>query len=59
MKHQVALPPALTIVAQVVATLVGGWLGLLLATPLTAALLTLVQKVYLESALGEDDAQAA
>jgi predicted PurR-regulated permease PerM len=58
MRRVVALPPALTIVAQLVVTLIGGWLGLLLATPLTAAVLVAVQKVYLEDILGEEDAQA-
>jgi predicted PurR-regulated permease PerM len=58
MRRVVALPPALTIVAQLVVTLIGGWLGLLLATPLTAAILVAVQKVYLEDILGEEDAQA-
>jgi predicted PurR-regulated permease PerM len=59
MRRVVALPPALTIVAQLVITLLGGWVGLLLATPLTAVTLVAVQKVYLEDILGEEDAQAA
>lgn len=56
MRRAVALPPALTIVAQLVGTLTAGWLGLLLATPLVAALMVVVRKVYLESVLGEADA---
>ena len=56
MKRAIALPPALTIIAQLIGTLTAGWLGLLLATPLVAAIVTVVQKVYLESILGEKDA---
>jgi predicted PurR-regulated permease PerM len=59
MRRAVALPPALTIVAQLIGTLTAGWLGLLLATPLVAALMVLVQKVYLESVLGEENAREA
>lgn len=56
MKRAVHLPPALTIIAQLVGTLTAGWLGLLLATPLVAAIVVAVRKVYLESILGEPDA---
>jgi predicted PurR-regulated permease PerM len=56
MRRAIALPPALTIVAQLVGTLTAGWLGLLLATPLVAAIVVVVRKVYLESLLGEPDA---
>jgi predicted PurR-regulated permease PerM len=58
MKRALSLPPALTILAQLVGALTAGWLGLLLATPLVAALLVLTQKVYLEDVLGEKDAAA-
>jgi predicted PurR-regulated permease PerM len=53
MRRAIALPPALTIIAQLVGTLTAGWLGLLLATPLVAAIVVVVRKVYLESILGE------
>ena len=56
MKRAVALPPALTILAQLIGTLTAGWLGLLLATPVLAAIVTVVQKVYLENVIGEADA---
>ena len=59
MKRAISLPPALTIVAQLVGTLTAGWLGLLLATPLIAAIVVVVRKVYLESLLGEEDAANA
>jgi len=51
------LPPALTLVALLVAALLFGWLGLLLAGPATAALMVLVQMVYVEDTLGERDAR--
>jgi len=52
-----SLPPALTLVALAVAALLFGWLGLLLAAPTTAALLVMVQMVYLEDTLGETNAR--
>ena len=56
-RRTVELPPALTLVALLVAALLFGWLGLLLAAPATAALMVLVQMVYVEDALGERDAR--
>jgi predicted PurR-regulated permease PerM len=56
-RKTVSLPPALTLVALAVAALLFGWLGLLLAAPATAALLVLVQMVYLEDTLGESNAR--
>jgi predicted PurR-regulated permease PerM len=53
-KRTVSLPPALTIVSQVVmGTLIGG-LGIVLATPLAAALLVVVKRAYVQDALGDD-----
>ncbi len=52
-KRMVAIPPALTIVAQVLAGVLSGGLGLLLAAPLTAAALVLVRRLYIEDLLGE------
>ena len=52
-RRTVELPPALTLVALLVAALLFGWLGLLLAAPATAALMVLVQMVYVEDTLGE------
>jgi predicted PurR-regulated permease PerM len=45
----VSVPPALTLAAQM---LLGG-LGLALASPLTAAAIVLVQKLYIEDTLGD------
>jgi predicted PurR-regulated permease PerM len=56
-RRTVELPPALTLTALLVGALFFGWLGLLLAAPLTAALLTTVQMVYVEDTLGERDAR--
>lgn len=53
-QRSVALPPGLTIIAQVLLSVILGWLGLLLATPLTAAVLVVVKMLYIEGALGDD-----
>lgn len=53
-QRSVSLPPALTIIAQVLLGILLGWLGLLLATPLTAAVLVLVKMLYIEDILGDD-----
>lgn len=53
-KKTVWLPPALTIVMQVLAGLLFGPLGVVLATPLTAAVLVIVKMLYLEDLLGEN-----
>ncbi|HEX6279989.1 MAG TPA: hypothetical protein VFZ49_08230, partial [Pyrinomonadaceae bacterium] len=52
-RETVELPPALTVVFQLaLATLVGG-LGLVLATPLLAMIVVVVQLVYLQDILGD------
>jgi predicted PurR-regulated permease PerM len=45
-QQAVALPPALLISAQVLLGVAVGWLGLLLATPLTAGVVVLVRELY-------------
>jgi predicted PurR-regulated permease PerM len=52
-KQAVELPPALTITAQVLMAVLAGGLGLALATPLAAAVLVLVQRLYIEDTLGD------
>jgi predicted PurR-regulated permease PerM len=47
-KKTVSLPPALTIVGQLVLGTLAGGLGLIVATPLTAAALVLVKRLYVE-----------
>ncbi len=50
------LPPALTLLAQVLlGTLVGG-LGVVVATPLTAAAIVFVKRFYVEDVLGDENA---
>lgn len=52
-RRAVSLPPALTLVAQVLLSVLFGFMGLLLATPLTAATLVLVKILYLRDVLGD------
>ena len=54
-QRTVSLAPALTIAAQVLFGVLAGTMGLLLATPITAATLVLVRKLYLEDVLGDAD----
>lgn len=52
-RETVELPPGLTVVFQVgMAVLVGG-LGLILATPMLAAIMVFVQMVYIQDVLGD------
>ena len=50
----ISLPPALTIASQILFAYLAGGLGLLLATPLTAVLIVLVQLFYIRDVLGKD-----
>lgn len=54
-KKAVSLPPALTILSQTVLGAVFGAVGLLLATPLTAAALVFVRSAYIEGVLERSD----
>lgn len=54
-KQTVELPPVLTILSQTVLGSLFGPLGLILATPLTAAGVVLVRKVYVEDVLGDKE----
>jgi predicted PurR-regulated permease PerM len=60
MKGQIHLAPALTIVAQALMTLAFGFLGLMVAVPLTAALIVPVKLLYVEDVVGDamSDAEA-
>jgi predicted PurR-regulated permease PerM len=49
----VLLPPALTLTVQIVMSLLLGGIGLLLASPLVAAGLVMVKKLYVEDVLGD------
>ncbi len=52
-KNRVFLPPAVIIFAQVLLVFTGGILGLAIATPLAAVVVTLVKMLYIEDLLGE------
>ena len=55
-QRTVSLAPALTITAQLLFGVLAGTMGLLFATPITAAAIVLVQKLYLEDVLDEQPA---
>ena len=52
-QRTVELPPVLTIMAQLMLALLAGFLGLATATPLVAALLSVVQMLYVNDVLGD------
>lgn len=52
-RETVELPPALTIVFQLVFGITLGSLGLVLATPLLAMIMVGIQKIYIEDMLGD------
>jgi predicted PurR-regulated permease PerM len=52
-RYEVRLPPALTIFAQLLLSLWLGVIGLMMAAPLTAGALVLVERLYLHDYLGE------
>jgi predicted PurR-regulated permease PerM len=58
-KRTVDLPPALTILSQTVLGTLFGVMGLILATPLTAAAMTAVRMVYVETILEKQEAPPA
>lgn len=52
-QHMVDLLPALIISMQILLGVLLGGLGLILATPLTAAVMVMVKMVYIEDILGD------
>lgn len=54
-KRAVSLPPALLIVSQVIGGVVFGVVGIVLATPLTVCIMVLVQMLYVEDVLGDEE----
>ncbi len=52
-KESINLPPVLVLVGQILAAIFFGFLGLMLAVPMTAILLVLVQEVYIKDILGD------
>jgi predicted PurR-regulated permease PerM len=53
MRGGMDLPPALTIVAQALMTLVFGFLGLMVAVPLTAAAMVPIKMLYVQDVVGD------
>ena len=58
-RETVELPPALTIVFQLALAVLVGGLGLVLATPLLAVIMVLVQMVYIQDVLGDRDVEVS
>jgi predicted PurR-regulated permease PerM len=53
MKEGMDLPPALTIIAQALMALVFGFLGLMVAVPMLAAVIAAVKILYVERVIGD------
>lgn len=54
MKEGMDLPPVLTIMAQALMALIFGFIGLLVAVPLLAAVVVMVKMLYVEGVVGDD-----
>lgn len=54
MKHGVDLPPALTVIGAALMAIAFGFLGLLVAVPLIAAVVVAVKMLYVEDVVGDD-----
>jgi predicted PurR-regulated permease PerM len=53
-RRTVSMPPALTIMSQIVLGVLVGGIGVAVATPLTAAAMTMVRMLYVEDLLEQD-----
>jgi len=53
-RRTVSMPPALTILSQLVLGILVGGIGVAVATPLTAAAMTMVRMWYVEDLLEQD-----
>jgi len=56
-RRTVELPPVLTIVAQLALAVIFGAVGLILATPILAVVMVLVQTLYIQDVLGDKDTE--
>lgn len=54
-RHQISLPMAMVLFAQLVLGVFAGVLGLILATPIFALVMVLVKMLYVEDVLGDDE----
>jgi predicted PurR-regulated permease PerM len=59
MQGRLELPPALTITAQALMTLAFGFVGLMVAVPVTAAIMVPVRMLYVEGVIGDHVGRAA
>jgi predicted PurR-regulated permease PerM len=57
LQRVIHLPPAITVVAQILGAVLLGVMGIALATPFAAVMLVLVRRVYREDVLGEPVAE--
>jgi len=55
LQHEATMPPALTISAQLLMTVLVGAIGILMAAPLTVVVMVLVQTLYIHDALGDPE----
>ncbi len=53
-RHEVSLPPILTIAAQLVMGVLVGIIGVMMAAPLVVVVMVLVQMLYVQDRLGDD-----
>lgn len=51
---RIKVPPIIVLLGQIIATVFFGFLGILLAVPLTAILMVLVQEIYVKDILDDD-----
>jgi predicted PurR-regulated permease PerM len=58
-RETIELPPALTIASQLALAVLVGGLGLVLATPLLAVIMVLVQMVYVQDVLGDKEIEVS
>ena len=56
-RQTVELPPALTITSQLILAVLIGGLGLVLATPILAVIMVLIQMIYVEDILGDKNTE--
>jgi predicted PurR-regulated permease PerM len=54
MRGGVHLPPALTIIGQSLMAIIFGFLGLMVAVPLVAAIVVAVKMLYVEGVVGDE-----
>ncbi len=53
-RRMVHLPPALTVLAMSILAAIYGFFGVLIATPLTAAIIVFIREIYVRDMLGDD-----